>query len=106
MIDITNTAGATIFANIKKHAMLHIPTVATTDQKGKEYHVLSVGMHRSGKALVTVKENGKPIAYQLPKGKLEEWAIHSIRMARQGYNAFPTEIEFGQLPTGYYAEII
>lgn len=106
MSDIQNKAGATIYGDITKHDVLDIPDVPTTDQNGKVYHVLSAGMHKSTIALVTIKENNQAVAYQLPQGLLQDWALNSIVMARQGLNAFPCDVEFGKLPTGYYAEML
>lgn len=101
-----NSAGAIIYADINKHEVLDVPKVATTSEVGKAYHVLSVGVHRTGVGMVTVKENGKAIAYRLPEGKLQDWAFYSIGLAQQGIKLFPCDIEFGELPTGYYAEIL
>lgn len=106
MPDIKNRAGATIYEDIKKHKILDIPKVPTTSDKGKIYHILSVGMHKSGNAMATIKENNQVIAYQLPKGRLQDWAVYSISNAQRGLNPFPCDIEFGELPTGYYAEIL
>ena len=92
--------------DISKHKVLDIPTLATTEEQGRAVHVLSVGLHQSGAALVTIRENNGAVAYQLPEGRLHDWAVHSVNMARQGLNAFPSDIEFGKLPTGYYAEIL
>ena len=70
MPNITNKQGATIYKDIKKHKTLDIPTLATTEEQGKVVHVLAVGLHQSGAALVTIKENNQAVAYQLPDGRL------------------------------------
>lgn len=106
MPDIKNRAGATVYEDIKKHKVLDVPKVPTTSHQGRIYRVLSVGMHKSGIGMVTIKEKNRAIAYQLPKGRLQEWAVYSIGMAQQGLKSFPCDIEFGELPTGHYAEML
>ena len=105
-MDIRNNSGAIIYGDISKHEMLEIPALKSTNETGKVYHVLAVGVHKSGTAMVTVKENGQAKAYILPDGNLQVWVKNSIAMAWQGMDAYPADVEFGKLPTGHYAEIL
>jgi len=102
---VMNARGAKIYIDISKHKFLPIPKVSTTTHKGKTYAVLSAGYHKSGEVMVTIKENGQITAYRLPNG-LSGWATSIIGMATQGLNPFPCDVEFGELPNGFYAEII
>jgi hypothetical protein len=107
MKDIQNRAGAMIYVDINKHEVLDIPKVLNTTERGKVYHVLSVGKHfNGGGAIITIKEaNGNAIVYQLPKGTLQEWAYKAITQANLGVNSFPCDVKFGELANGHYAKI-
>ncbi len=54
-------------------------------------------------ALIEVEEGSK--LYRLPV-ELASWAVDLVALAHAGDNVFPEQVEFGLLPSGYYAEIL
>ena len=102
---IVNARGAKIHTDINNHKFLPVPKVPSTSHNGTVYNVLSVGYHKSGKMMVTVKENEQCIAYRLPNG-LSEWGMNAMSVAQIGINPFPCDVEFGELPTRLYGEYI
>jgi len=68
--------------------------------------VLNVGTDFKTGVTATIQENRLAIVYRLPE-ELESWVVNAVTMAQgMGINPFPSDVEFGKLPTGYYAEIL
>lgn len=93
---IVNKAGARIYNDVNKHALLEIPVIANENEKGICYKVLSIGMVRTGIPIITIQKNESAIAYKLPV-ELIEWAQTAIGMAMSGMKSLPANIEFGVL---------
>ena len=97
---MVNKAGAKIYKDVSKHEELHIGDAT-------KYNVLSVGIVGSQRtAIATVKEeDGTVSAYRLPN-QFDDWVQSSMLMSAQGFNPFPSEVEFGKDANGVYAEFL
>ena len=103
---IINDRGAKIYFDISKHEKLYIPEISSDEENGKIYHVLSVGIHKSGSAMITIQEKGHVKAYRLPI-ELTNWAIDLTALSHEKeINYFPGDVEFGKLLDRFYAEIL
>jgi hypothetical protein len=100
-----NKAGAKIYNDVSKHPVLEIPVITNGNENGRCYKVLSIGMVRTGIAMITIQIDKNAVAYRLPV-ELTEWAQTAIGMAMSGIKPLPTNIEFGVLRDRYYAEIL
>lgn len=102
---IVNKAGAKIYSDVNKHAVLKVPALKKESENGVVHDVISVGMVQNGIALITIKQNGDAVAYRLPP-ELMQWAQSAVGMAMSGMKAFPAKVEFGILKGRCYAEIL
>lgn len=104
---IVNKAGAKIYKDISKHAVLKVPVLLDEKAKGVIHNVLSVGILGSQREpIVTVKEsNGEVVAYRLPYDLLG-WVENMMGLKLQGIDMFPEKVEFGKLNNRVFAEIL
>lgn len=107
---ITNSKGATVYANPLRHELLEIPEVTSELGAGDRYNVLSVGLAQNSVfriPLVTVEINKRAICYRLP-AQLLGWALVCIEMSDDGISMFPSEVEFGYIVSQqrFYAHIL
>lgn len=71
----------------------------------KKIYVLSAGIfHQTNTPTITILENGKPQAYDLPQ-ELYEWALTLVGFANMGEKLLPAFVTFINMNGKYYADI-
>lgn len=94
-----NNQGGKIYFDSSKYRNLPL-------NKGKQlYHVLSVGLHRDGTSIITVKGKNTPICYRLPV-ELSGWAELLLSFAKYGEKLLPADVLFTVQDGKYYANIL
>lgn len=93
-----NQRGAKVYVDSDKQPFL--PLVEGENR----YLVLSVGLDKQMRPLVTIEKDKTPICYRLPVA-LNEWALTCVGFSNFGENMFPSEVVFHKRSGEYYADI-
>lgn len=96
---IINKKGAVVFKDESKQPVLEIPEGSIIKT------VLSVGISKTFKPMVTIQEKDGAICYILP-GWYSAWCQTCVVMATNGMNVFPSDVKFSFINGKYSADIL
>ena len=94
-----NQKGSVVFADESKQPVLTLSEGSVTKK------VLSVGLSRTHKAMVTIQDTEGPVCYILPDRYIE-WCETCVGMSMMGTNLFPSDVIFSKQGDEYYADIL
>ena len=96
---MVNRKGAVIFNDESKQPVLDFSENQVTK------NVLSVGISRTGKAMATILDVGRPVCYFLPDWYYD-WCLNHVMLSQSGVNLFPSDVIFGKIGDRYFAEML
>lgn len=96
---IINKKGTVVFNDESKQPALEIPEGSITKT------VLSVGVSKTLKPMVTIQEKDGAICYILPNWYFN-WCQTCVVMATNGMNVFPSDVKFSFINGKYSADIL